>query len=153
MELTITEALFALCLVQGKLLKDMLPFTKHSAISLTSLYTDSCCRILLAGNVGKSSFWPIKRCLKNQPNIKIALEKHAWPLQRQMKVSKRHAHSEKVTVIVRWVWKPNFHICGVCPYSCLSSRARISSSYVGSPLYGQLLNAGDSTNEFILHLT
>ncbi|XP_028611118.1 WD repeat-containing protein 64 [Grammomys surdaster] len=37
--------------LEGKLLKDILPFTKHSAISLTSLYTDSCCRILLAGNV------------------------------------------------------------------------------------------------------
>uniref|UniRef100_A0A452U5F6 Uncharacterized protein n=2 Tax=Ursus TaxID=9639 RepID=A0A452U5F6_URSMA len=29
----------------------MLPFTKHSAISLTSLYTDSCTRILLTGNM------------------------------------------------------------------------------------------------------
>ncbi|XP_069340750.1 WD repeat-containing protein 64 [Eulemur rufifrons] len=37
--------------MEGRLLKDMLPFTKHSAISLTSLYTDSCTRILLAGNV------------------------------------------------------------------------------------------------------
>ncbi|XP_051004232.1 WD repeat-containing protein 64 isoform X1 [Acomys russatus] len=37
--------------LEGKLLKDILPFTKHSAISLTSLYTDPCCRILLAGNV------------------------------------------------------------------------------------------------------
>ncbi|XP_048213279.1 WD repeat-containing protein 64 isoform X1 [Perognathus longimembris pacificus] len=37
--------------MEGKLLKDMLPFTKHSAISLTSLYTDSCTRILLAGNM------------------------------------------------------------------------------------------------------
>ncbi|XP_006902507.1 PREDICTED: WD repeat-containing protein 64 [Elephantulus edwardii] len=37
--------------LEGKLLKDMLPFTKHSAISLTSLYTDSCARVLLAGNV------------------------------------------------------------------------------------------------------
>ncbi|EDL13204.1 RIKEN cDNA 4930511H01, isoform CRA_b, partial [Mus musculus] len=37
--------------LEGKLIKDMLPFTKHSAISLTSLYTDSCCRVLLAGNV------------------------------------------------------------------------------------------------------
>ncbi|CAH6789556.1 WD repeat-containing protein 64 [Phodopus roborovskii] len=37
--------------LEGKLLKDILPFTKHSAISLTSLYTDSCCRTLLAGNV------------------------------------------------------------------------------------------------------
>ncbi|KAM6166248.1 WD repeat-containing protein 64 [Erethizon dorsatum] len=37
--------------LEGRLLKDMLPFTKHSAISLTSLYTDSCSRVLLAGNV------------------------------------------------------------------------------------------------------
>ncbi|XP_057626751.1 WD repeat-containing protein 64 [Chionomys nivalis] len=37
--------------LEGKLLKDILPFTKHSAISLTSLYTDSCCRTLLAANV------------------------------------------------------------------------------------------------------
>lgn len=37
--------------MEGKLLKDMLPFTKHSAISLTSLYTDSCARILLTGNM------------------------------------------------------------------------------------------------------
>ncbi|XP_012499820.1 PREDICTED: WD repeat-containing protein 64 [Propithecus coquereli] len=37
--------------MEGRLLKDMLPFTKHSAISLTSLYTDSCTRVLLAGNV------------------------------------------------------------------------------------------------------
>ncbi|XP_004690835.1 PREDICTED: WD repeat-containing protein 64 [Condylura cristata] len=37
--------------LEGRLLKDMLPFTKYSAISLTSLYTDSCTRILLAGNV------------------------------------------------------------------------------------------------------
>ncbi|KAM5144807.1 WD repeat-containing protein 64 [Callospermophilus lateralis] len=37
--------------MEGKLLKDMLPFTKHSAISLTSLYADSCSRVLLAGNV------------------------------------------------------------------------------------------------------
>ncbi|XP_069890358.1 WD repeat-containing protein 64 isoform X1 [Dipodomys merriami] len=37
--------------MEGKLLKDMLPFTKHSAISLTSLYTDSCNKILLAGNM------------------------------------------------------------------------------------------------------
>ncbi|XP_027274696.1 WD repeat-containing protein 64 isoform X2 [Cricetulus griseus] len=37
--------------LEGKLLKDILPFTKHSAISLTSLYTDFCCRTLLAGNV------------------------------------------------------------------------------------------------------
>ncbi|XP_046933300.1 WD repeat-containing protein 64 [Lynx rufus] len=37
--------------MEGKLLKDMLPFTKHSAISLTSLYTDPCTRILLTGNV------------------------------------------------------------------------------------------------------
>ncbi|XP_072588991.1 WD repeat-containing protein 64 [Vulpes vulpes] len=37
--------------MEGKLLKNMLPFTKHSAISLTSLYTDSCTRILLTGNV------------------------------------------------------------------------------------------------------
>ncbi|XP_074241495.1 WD repeat-containing protein 64 isoform X2 [Saimiri boliviensis] len=37
--------------MEGSLLKDMLPFTKHSAISLTSLYADSCTRILLAGNM------------------------------------------------------------------------------------------------------
>ncbi|XP_077617881.1 WD repeat-containing protein 64 [Crocuta crocuta] len=37
--------------MEGKLLKDMLPFTKHSAISLTSLYTDSCARLLLTGNM------------------------------------------------------------------------------------------------------
>ncbi|XP_008847398.1 WD repeat-containing protein 64 isoform X2 [Nannospalax galili] len=37
--------------LEGKLLKDMLPFTKYSAISLTTLFTDSCCRTLLAGNV------------------------------------------------------------------------------------------------------
>ncbi|VFV45580.1 Hypothetical predicted protein [Lynx pardinus] len=37
--------------MEGKLLKDMLPFTNHSAISLTSLYTDPCTRILLTGNV------------------------------------------------------------------------------------------------------
>ncbi|EHB09986.1 WD repeat-containing protein 64, partial [Heterocephalus glaber] len=37
--------------LEGRLMKDMLPFTKHSAISLTSLYTDSCSRVLLAGNV------------------------------------------------------------------------------------------------------
>ncbi|XP_037366177.1 WD repeat-containing protein 64 isoform X2 [Talpa occidentalis] len=37
--------------LEGRLLKDMLPFTKYSAISLTSLYTDPCARILLAGNV------------------------------------------------------------------------------------------------------
>ncbi|XP_008983990.4 WD repeat-containing protein 64 isoform X1 [Callithrix jacchus] len=37
--------------MEGRLLKDMLPFTKHSAISLTSLYADSCARILLAGNM------------------------------------------------------------------------------------------------------
>ncbi|XP_020030326.2 WD repeat-containing protein 64 [Castor canadensis] len=37
--------------MEGKLLKDLLPFTKHSAISLKSLNTDSCCRILLAGNM------------------------------------------------------------------------------------------------------
>ncbi|CAO2638551.1 WD repeat-containing protein 64 [Lemmus lemmus] len=37
--------------LEGKLLKDILPFTKHSAISLTSLYTDWCCRTLLAANV------------------------------------------------------------------------------------------------------
>nr|XP_048292372.1 WD repeat-containing protein 64 [Myodes glareolus] len=37
--------------LEGKLLKDILPFTKHSAISLSSLYTDSCCRTLLAANV------------------------------------------------------------------------------------------------------
>nr|KAF6400142.1 WD repeat domain 64 [Molossus molossus] len=37
--------------IEGKLLKDMLPFTKHSAISLTSLYIDSCTRILLTSNV------------------------------------------------------------------------------------------------------
>ncbi|XP_029790684.1 WD repeat-containing protein 64 isoform X1 [Suricata suricatta] len=36
--------------MEGKLLKDMLPFTKRSAISLTSLYTDSCTRVLLIGN-------------------------------------------------------------------------------------------------------
>ncbi|XP_036210859.1 WD repeat-containing protein 64 [Myotis myotis] len=37
--------------IEGRLLKDMLPFTKHSAISLTSLNTDSCSRILLTSNV------------------------------------------------------------------------------------------------------
>uniref|UniRef100_A0A8D1UUC8 WD repeat domain 64 n=1 Tax=Sus scrofa TaxID=9823 RepID=A0A8D1UUC8_PIG len=37
--------------VEGRLLKDILPFTKHAAISLTSLHTDSCTRILLTGNV------------------------------------------------------------------------------------------------------
>ncbi|XP_036091246.1 WD repeat-containing protein 64 [Rousettus aegyptiacus] len=37
--------------MEGRLLKDMLPFTKHSAISLTSLYVDSCARILLTANV------------------------------------------------------------------------------------------------------
>ncbi|XP_060048022.1 WD repeat-containing protein 64 [Erinaceus europaeus] len=37
--------------IEGRLLKNMLPFTKHSAISLTSLYTDSCARILLTSNV------------------------------------------------------------------------------------------------------
>ncbi|XP_008573482.1 PREDICTED: WD repeat-containing protein 64 [Galeopterus variegatus] len=37
--------------MEGRLLKDMLPFTKHSAISLTSLCTDSCTRILLAANL------------------------------------------------------------------------------------------------------
>ncbi|ELK02293.1 WD repeat-containing protein 64 [Pteropus alecto] len=37
--------------IEGRLLKDMLPFTKHSAISLTSLHVDSCARILLTGNV------------------------------------------------------------------------------------------------------
>ncbi|KAM5206137.1 WD repeat-containing protein 64 isoform 3-T5 [Hipposideros larvatus] len=37
--------------IEGRLLKDMLPFTKHAAISLTSLYVDSCTRILLTANV------------------------------------------------------------------------------------------------------
>ncbi|KAB1258765.1 WD repeat-containing protein 64 [Camelus dromedarius] len=37
--------------MEGRLLKDFLPFTKHTAVSLTSLYTDSCARILLTGNV------------------------------------------------------------------------------------------------------
>ncbi|XP_065739395.1 WD repeat-containing protein 64 isoform X2 [Phocoena phocoena] len=37
--------------LEGRLLKDILPFTKHAAISLTSLYTDSCTKILLTGNV------------------------------------------------------------------------------------------------------
>uniref|UniRef100_A0A8D1K181 WD repeat domain 64 n=1 Tax=Sus scrofa TaxID=9823 RepID=A0A8D1K181_PIG len=37
--------------IKGRLLKDILPFTKHAAISLTSLHTDSCTRILLTGNV------------------------------------------------------------------------------------------------------
>ncbi|XP_005882507.1 PREDICTED: WD repeat-containing protein 64 [Myotis brandtii] len=37
--------------IEGRLLKDMLPFTKHSAIPLTSLNTDSCSRILLTSNV------------------------------------------------------------------------------------------------------
>ncbi|XP_072804662.1 WD repeat-containing protein 64 isoform X3 [Vicugna pacos] len=37
--------------MEGRLLKDFLPFTKHAAVSLTSLYTDSCARILLTGNV------------------------------------------------------------------------------------------------------
>uniref|UniRef100_A0A8C0CD91 WD repeat domain 64 n=1 Tax=Balaenoptera musculus TaxID=9771 RepID=A0A8C0CD91_BALMU len=37
--------------LEGRLLKDILPFTKHAAISLTSLCTDSCTRILLTGNV------------------------------------------------------------------------------------------------------
>ncbi|XP_027421749.1 WD repeat-containing protein 64 isoform X1 [Bos indicus x Bos taurus] len=36
--------------MEGRLLKDILPFTKHAAISLTSLFTDSCTRILLTGN-------------------------------------------------------------------------------------------------------
>uniref|UniRef100_A0A452F6P8 WD repeat domain 64 n=1 Tax=Capra hircus TaxID=9925 RepID=A0A452F6P8_CAPHI len=36
--------------MEGRLLKDILPFTKHAAISLTSLFTDSCARILLTGN-------------------------------------------------------------------------------------------------------
>ncbi|KAF6274867.1 WD repeat domain 64 [Rhinolophus ferrumequinum] len=37
--------------IEGRLLKNMLPFTKHAAISLTSLYVDSCTRVLLTGNV------------------------------------------------------------------------------------------------------
>lgn len=53
--------------IQGKLLKDMLPFTKHSAISLTSLYTDSCARILLTGNMGKSSLLCSRPQVSSQP--------------------------------------------------------------------------------------
>ncbi|XP_054973849.1 WD repeat-containing protein 64 [Sorex araneus] len=37
--------------LEGKLLKNLLPFTKHSAISLTSLHADLCARTLLAGNM------------------------------------------------------------------------------------------------------
>ncbi|XP_062067371.1 WD repeat-containing protein 64-like [Lepus europaeus] len=37
--------------MEGRLIKDTLPFTKHSAIPLASLYTDSCARMLLTGNM------------------------------------------------------------------------------------------------------
>ncbi|XP_049633519.1 LOW QUALITY PROTEIN: WD repeat-containing protein 64 [Suncus etruscus] len=37
--------------MEGKLLKNSLPFTKHSAISLTCLCIDSCAKILLTGNM------------------------------------------------------------------------------------------------------
>ncbi|XP_045672571.1 WD repeat-containing protein 64 [Phyllostomus hastatus] len=37
--------------MEGRLLKDVLPLTRHSAVSLTSLCTDSCTRVLLTSNV------------------------------------------------------------------------------------------------------
>uniref|UniRef100_G1U5Z9 WD repeat domain 64 n=1 Tax=Oryctolagus cuniculus TaxID=9986 RepID=G1U5Z9_RABIT len=37
--------------MEGRLIKDTLPFTKHSAIPLASLYTDSRTRMLLTGNM------------------------------------------------------------------------------------------------------
>ncbi|XP_074077013.1 WD repeat-containing protein 64 [Macrotis lagotis] len=46
--------------MKGNLLKDILPFTKHAAISLTTLYTDVYTRVLLSGNMeGHVIIWSI----------------------------------------------------------------------------------------------
>uniref|UniRef100_A0A8C5KX33 WD repeat domain 64 n=1 Tax=Jaculus jaculus TaxID=51337 RepID=A0A8C5KX33_JACJA len=67
--------------IEGNLLKDILPFTKHSAISLTSLYTDSCSRILLAGNVGKSLLLDIQLQAAQPPKFKQLLSWRAHSLE------------------------------------------------------------------------
>ncbi|XP_072503687.1 WD repeat-containing protein 64 isoform X2 [Notamacropus eugenii] len=65
--------------MEGKLLKDMLPFTKHSAISLTTLYTDVCARLLLAGNMeGHVILWNIGSFLDPPYDEKKFKQLIAW---------------------------------------------------------------------------
>ncbi|XP_027727555.1 WD repeat-containing protein 64-like isoform X2 [Vombatus ursinus] len=65
--------------MQGKLLKDMLPFTKHSAISLTTLHTDVCARVLLAGNMeGHVILWNIGSFLNPPYDEKKFKQLIAW---------------------------------------------------------------------------
>ncbi|XP_007481615.1 WD repeat-containing protein 64 isoform X1 [Monodelphis domestica] len=65
--------------MEGNLLKDMLPFTKHSAISLTTLHTDSCSRILLAGNMeGHIILWSIGSFLEPPHEEKKFKQLIAW---------------------------------------------------------------------------
>ncbi|XP_031822823.1 WD repeat-containing protein 64 isoform X5 [Sarcophilus harrisii] len=64
---------------KGKLLKDVLPFTKHSAISLTTLYTDIYARVLLAGNMeGHVILWTIGSFLDPPHEEKKFKQQIAW---------------------------------------------------------------------------
>ncbi|XP_074118615.1 WD repeat-containing protein 64 isoform X4 [Sminthopsis crassicaudata] len=65
--------------LEGKLLKDVLPFTKHSAISLTTLYTDIYARVLLAGNMeGHVILWTIGSFLDPPHEEKKFKQQIAW---------------------------------------------------------------------------
>ncbi|XP_068920605.1 WD repeat-containing protein 64 [Petaurus breviceps papuanus] len=105
--------------IEGKLLKDMLPFTKHSAISLTTLYTDVCARVLLAGNMeGHVILWNIGSFL-DPPNDEkkfkqlIAWRGHALKIVNVIYVEdKQVVLTSSVDGSVR-VWHArNGHYCG-----------------------------------------
>ncbi|KAB0345611.1 hypothetical protein FD754_022537 [Muntiacus muntjak] len=65
--------------MEGRLLKDILPFTKHAAISLTSLFTDSCARILLTGNMeGHAILCSISSFLESPHDEKKFKQLLAW---------------------------------------------------------------------------
>ncbi|XP_028902963.1 WD repeat-containing protein 64 isoform X3 [Ornithorhynchus anatinus] len=103
----------------GELLKDMLPFTKHSAIPLTTLATDLYAKVLLAGNKeGHIIRWSIGSFLAQPHDEKQFKQILCWR-SHSLKVVSLFYEEEKNVVVtasldgsVRLWHAHNGHYCG-----------------------------------------
>uniref|UniRef100_F6YSY2 WD repeat domain 64 n=1 Tax=Ornithorhynchus anatinus TaxID=9258 RepID=F6YSY2_ORNAN len=105
--------------IKGELLKDMLPFTKHSAIPLTTLATDLYAKVLLAGNKeGHIIRWSIGSFLAQPHDEKQFKQILCWR-SHSLKVVSLFYEEEKNVVVtasldgsVRLWHAHNGHYCG-----------------------------------------
>ncbi|XP_038617163.1 WD repeat-containing protein 64 isoform X1 [Tachyglossus aculeatus] len=105
--------------IKGELLKDMLPFTKHSAIPLTALATDLYTKVLLAGNKeGHIIQWSIGSFLAQPHDGKQFKQILCWRSHSLKVVSLFYEEEKKVVVTasldgsVRLWHARNGHYCG-----------------------------------------